>query len=378
MTSLDNSKDAKNSLCTICNENPQQYTCPKCNISYCSLNCYKSEKHEACSELFYKNWVEMEMKMRNYNPENKKKMLEILERLKRETEEPNIIEKILNDEEDCEELDSDDEDGPSLEERIANIDLNNADELWSSLTNSERQEFEAIIQSNNFDKILPEWIPWWEQCDQGKLVREVGEVPEYEKLCPSLISVPDMNNQMKVSPCVHFNLINVLCSYAYIVLHFYGDHSNSSKLASQVFLYVCENINEKKIFQDVDSASNAAFHRIFGETSPMGTDELTTISAIKQALVQIIQGPKESCSYYVLAALSDLHALFSKARKESNKSTKSEFDKKFQQYEDIERVDISKKTLQLHMKKIEFYFSWVKLFGKSLHEFEFNVDKSDV
>lgn len=52
----------------------------------------------------------MEMKMRNYNPENKKKMLEILERLKRETEEPNIIEKILNDEEDCEELDSDDED----------------------------------------------------------------------------------------------------------------------------------------------------------------------------------------------------------------------------------------------------------------------------
>lgn len=90
-------------LCTICNENPQRYTCPKCNIYYCSLKCYQSEKHEACSEIFYKNWVEMEMKVRNYDPENKKKMLEILERLKHDMEGPNIVEQILNDEDDDEE-----------------------------------------------------------------------------------------------------------------------------------------------------------------------------------------------------------------------------------------------------------------------------------
>ncbi|XP_051162234.1 zinc finger HIT domain-containing protein 2 [Leptopilina boulardi] len=378
MTSLDKSKDDRSTLCSICNENPMQYTCPKCSINYCSLNCYKSEKHEACSELFYKNWVEMEMKVRNYDPENKKKMLDILERLKRETEEPSIVEKILNDEDDCEELDSDDEDGISLEERIANIDLNDVDQLWSSLTNSERQEFEAIIQSNNFEKILPEWIPWWEQCVEVKLVREIDEVPEYEKLCPSLISVPAMNSQMKVSPSVHFNLINVLCSYAYVVLHFYGDHLNSSKLASQVFLYVCENINEKKNFHNIDSAINAVFQRIFTETSATDNEELDTISSIKQATDQIIQGPKDNCSYYVLAALSDLHALFSKARKETSKSTKSQFNKKFDQYKDIDSVDISKKTLQLHLKKLEFYFSWVKLFGKNLSDFKINIDQPDV
>lgn len=275
-------------------------------------------------------------------------------------------------------MDSDDEDGPSLEERLANIDLDDADELWSSLTNSERQEFEAIIQSNNFDEILPDWTPWWEHDVQKKLVRELEEVPEYEKLCPPLITVPDINCQM-ASPCVNFNLMNVICSYTYMVLHFYGDHLNSSKLASQLFLHVCENMSQKKIFNDVNSSIDAVFHRIFGETDSTEEAKLATMSRIKQATFQIIQGPDENCIYYMLAALSDLHALFTKARKEKSKSSNSQFDKKFRQYEDLEHVDTSKKTMQLHLKKIEFYFSWVKKFGKNLiPELKIHANQSNV
>ena len=56
----------------------------------------------------------MEMQLRNYNPENKMKMLEILERFKRESEEPSIVEDILNGEdEDSMELDSDDDEDVS-------------------------------------------------------------------------------------------------------------------------------------------------------------------------------------------------------------------------------------------------------------------------
>ena len=56
------------------------------------------------------------MKIRDYDPENKKKMLEILERLKQEAEEPSVIEDILNnrDEDSSEELDSDDDENVSL------------------------------------------------------------------------------------------------------------------------------------------------------------------------------------------------------------------------------------------------------------------------
>lgn len=33
-------------LCDICKEKESKYTCPKCNSKYCSLVCFKSEKHQ--------------------------------------------------------------------------------------------------------------------------------------------------------------------------------------------------------------------------------------------------------------------------------------------------------------------------------------------
>lgn len=32
-------------LCGICNINPSKYKCPKCSVPYCSLTCFKGEKH---------------------------------------------------------------------------------------------------------------------------------------------------------------------------------------------------------------------------------------------------------------------------------------------------------------------------------------------
>ena len=34
-----------------------RYTCPRCNVRYCSLECYRSEKHGGCSEAFYHDCV---------------------------------------------------------------------------------------------------------------------------------------------------------------------------------------------------------------------------------------------------------------------------------------------------------------------------------
>ncbi|CAH2351779.1 protein Hit1p [[Candida] railenensis] len=32
-------------LCGICNTNISKYRCPKCSVPYCSLSCFKGEKH---------------------------------------------------------------------------------------------------------------------------------------------------------------------------------------------------------------------------------------------------------------------------------------------------------------------------------------------
>ncbi|KNF00706.1 hypothetical protein PSTG_06120 [Puccinia striiformis f. sp. tritici PST-78] len=41
--------------CLVCQINFAKYTCPNCNLRYCTVNCFKSQSHSACSESFYKN-----------------------------------------------------------------------------------------------------------------------------------------------------------------------------------------------------------------------------------------------------------------------------------------------------------------------------------
>ena len=40
------------SFCQICHEKSAAYQCPKCQIRYCSLNCYRNRCHEPCSKKF--------------------------------------------------------------------------------------------------------------------------------------------------------------------------------------------------------------------------------------------------------------------------------------------------------------------------------------
>ncbi len=40
--------------CKLCYKDAGRYTCPRCNIPYCSSVCYKCEAHAQCSEQFYK------------------------------------------------------------------------------------------------------------------------------------------------------------------------------------------------------------------------------------------------------------------------------------------------------------------------------------
>lgn len=77
----------------------------------------------------------------------------------------------------------------------------------------------------------------------------------------------------------------------------------------------------------------------------------------------IISGPSvEDCTYYVSAALSDLHRLFSVvlSSKDATLDKKKNFPAKFAHGEVINGIDMSRKSLRLCVKKLEFYLSWMK------------------
>lgn len=123
--------DIEKSTCEICFKHKSQYTCPKCNILYCSLNCYRNQiKHLSCSEHFYQDQVINELKSCQISDiEEKNKLAEILKREKEAMEDDQFSHNsdcILN---------------PSATENINKID---DQELLKAYKN------EAL-----------KWSPWW-------------------------------------------------------------------------------------------------------------------------------------------------------------------------------------------------------------------------
>lgn len=139
-----------NSSCAFCCKEVSKYTCPRCHVRYCSSVCYKSDKHLQCSELFYKDCVMEAMCDQQSSREDKRKILELLQKLKKQDEEEGV------------------QDTVDLKERLQNIDINNdTDAVWSALTDRERKEFESAVKSGEISGTIDVWIPWWTKVDDG-------------------------------------------------------------------------------------------------------------------------------------------------------------------------------------------------------------------
>ena len=146
---------AASSLCGICSQNPSSYTCPRCNVKYCSRACYQAEGHSSCSETFHRDCC-LES-LGEVSGENDKEDREKIARfLKADL-------KAKETGEECEGKEEEDEEektingvaSSDLSDRIGNLDLDNDDdlnELWDRLTPAEKDDFERRLQSGEAAK----------------------------------------------------------------------------------------------------------------------------------------------------------------------------------------------------------------------------------
>jgi hypothetical protein len=164
--------------CHFCNQHIAKYICPRCNQGYCSVGCYRSQKHEECSEGFYKQQVKEEIGGIKGTDEEREKMLETLKKYNfRAPEEGGALEFVgeasaiggslddfdeIEDEveglevegEDEYEDDEDEEEEDTvrrrkdLEMRMAGLNIEEADfdEIWERLDPREREEFVRLAQ----------------------------------------------------------------------------------------------------------------------------------------------------------------------------------------------------------------------------------------
>ncbi|KHJ76008.1 HIT zinc finger [Oesophagostomum dentatum] len=66
--------------CDFCStERREQYKCPRCNANYCSLRCYRSEKHSNCSESFYKECIKEQLEGRHFEGGSEKQKQDTFE-----------------------------------------------------------------------------------------------------------------------------------------------------------------------------------------------------------------------------------------------------------------------------------------------------------
>lgn len=73
---------SSSSLCQICHQDAARYTCPACNLRYCSVACFRSQGHGDCSESFYRDSLVQEVSGRqDVSTADQTKILDMLKRL---------------------------------------------------------------------------------------------------------------------------------------------------------------------------------------------------------------------------------------------------------------------------------------------------------
>lgn len=85
------------------------------------MECYKSSAHLECSEIFYKQCIQEELKTYQGDPELKKKTLDILQRIHNQDGDDDLLSELMHEDEDEEnlELDGEEEDLDSDDENVS-------------------------------------------------------------------------------------------------------------------------------------------------------------------------------------------------------------------------------------------------------------------
>nr|XP_035957087.1 zinc finger HIT domain-containing protein 2 [Halichoerus grypus] len=302
---------------------PARYTCPRCNVPYCSLRCYRA--HGTCAEAFYRDQVVGELRGRSASPSRLASALRRL-REQRETE--------------------DDPEDAGLRPGPAPGGFTR---LWELLAPAEKAAFERLLSRGEAGRLLPPWRPWWWGRGAGsRLLEEVDDAadrdpaeleptpartspaPVKEAAAePFLEDAPEARapavptriptlaslSRSPASPLVRFQLPNVLFSYAHtLALYHGGDDALLSDFCATL-LGVSGALGAQQVFTSAEEALQAAAQVLEAGEHPPGP--LGTRGAMREAArILMGEGPADQKGY-TLAALGHLARTLGRARKQA-------------------------------------------------------------
>ncbi|KAI9311194.1 hypothetical protein BX666DRAFT_1998846 [Dichotomocladium elegans] len=300
-------------LCQICQKQFSNYLCPRCNLRYCSLACYRDGQHADCAESFYKDSVLAEIDSK-VDPAQRNQMIETLRRFEAENEASSLI---LTDR-DGDDDDDEEEEEEDIAQRLAHLDIETADAeaLWARLTPTERREFEELIRNrsaSDIDHLLEYGGPWWTipvakisaLDDEDENGNTVPELPDTDQISAAILF-----SKKRPHPDLLYHWLSILMSYCYIVRQWMGSIRDDIPatiqcLQEQSILFAPTQIQFSSI-EDVlidimtrSAADHNANDRDMTETVALLLDDITILL---------------STSDYTLRAMADLERLLKEAR----------------------------------------------------------------
>uniref|UniRef100_A0A1B0A7U5 HIT-type domain-containing protein n=1 Tax=Glossina pallidipes TaxID=7398 RepID=A0A1B0A7U5_GLOPL len=337
--------------CQICCKAQFKYTCPRCNIIYCSVACYKAEQHLKCSEEFYKQCIQDELTSTpaNKSKEDIRKIYDILRRIQEadagfqphDFENDELIDSDddelspLNDQELDENDNEDDE--LDLAERLKGVDINDADTVWECLTSREREEFKDMLKTGDIMKLVPDYVPWWLRKLNSKIVEIGKESDDDSSLPPIMNNIPKFSAicQKEPSPCLHYNLWNILSAYTCMNRFFGGEHLINPHEACVCLVNLSLCLKFGTNFEDVEDAIISV--EMEALTTGNGAIQLMPAGSGKTPFVENreqLQADARAIMAshrFKLAAISDILTTFSLTKKilKHPKKQDTEFQKAF-------------------------------------------------
>lgn len=324
------------SFCPAAEAQPARYICPRCNVPYCSLRCYRA--HGTCAEDFYRDQVLGELRGRSASPSRLASALRRL-RQQRETE--------------------DEPEDSGLRHGPAPGGLSG---LWERLAPAEKVAFERLLSRGEAGRLLPPWRPWWWDRRAGaRLLEDLDDAPSGDpselepapartppehiedvaaaaspaaemvleddpRACapavPTRIPTLASLNRGRVSPLVRFQLPNVLFAYAHtLALYHGGDDALLSDFCATL-LGVSGALGAQQVFASVEEALQAAAHVLEAGEHPPGP--LGTRGAMREAArILLGEGPANQKGY-TLAALGHVVYTLGRARKQAKATEEQE------------------------------------------------------
>ena len=211
-------------VCSVCTTAPSKYTCPRCNVAYCALACYKAHS-SACTENFYRTHVESEVELRRREDaadgSQRSDAAEMLRRVATfDAQAPRPWE-----------IDADGSVAVAGETsrgspRAAPAEADAHPPL-------DRAAFERAARAGRLAQFIQLWTPWWEETET-RVVELDGSAPS--STCVSPLRALAGAHSPPPSPLLRYSVVDAITAYAFAARTYNGDWSYDAPGAAAVVL----------------------------------------------------------------------------------------------------------------------------------------------